>query len=345
MTRFCILLLMMTFAAFAADDVITLNDGRTVAGKIIKEDADSVFIQQDGEQRGIAKSRIAKIERAARPADAKAPVAGNERPANKNEKPPLDEDAMRSQVVTAQQIRKLGSSDLDERTAAKVKILDGKNEMLPVMLAMLHPKADVDEYTRIGILRILVDFAPLTEQASKTLAFSAVNDPYAEARREACVTIRTLGDDIALRELIRYSSSEDMNMKKRCAIALREIDDQRLLASLIRAIPSPNVTANQGEVGGLSEPAYTLPTGPGGMNMPIYLPKQEVAGTATDIDSPAATLLKLIANKPLGNMQYGWFNWYREKLGDITAAERNAYKERRSARDRMGSPPSGSSSP
>ncbi|HYF51514.1 MAG TPA: hypothetical protein VEJ63_19020, partial [Planctomycetota bacterium] len=61
-------------SAVHAEDTITLKDGRAISGTIVKEDDESVFITQNGEQRGIAKSRIAKIERGAKPAAA-APAA------------------------------------------------------------------------------------------------------------------------------------------------------------------------------------------------------------------------------------------------------------------------------
>ncbi|HYF50396.1 MAG TPA: HEAT repeat domain-containing protein, partial [Planctomycetota bacterium] len=247
----------------------------------------------------------------------------------------------RSSSDLIDKVRELGSSDLKTRKEVQAAIQAKKDDYMPVLLGMLHPKFDSDEYTRIGILRVLAANAPMTEVGSRMLAYVAVFDPYPEVRREACVTIRTLGDDNAIRELMRFCQAEDMALKKAIAVALHEIDDKRLLASIIRAIPAPSVTANQGEPTGLDEPKYNLPIGPGGAKLPVWLPQQEVSGVATDIDSPAATLLKLIAKKDLGNMQYSWLNWFREKIGDISQSERDAYKEKRSLRGRMGSPPGG----
>jgi len=348
-------LLLLLCAAVQAEDTITLKDGRTISGTIVKEDEESVFISQNGEQRGIAKSRIEKIDpKPAAPVDPKAAAA---EPKPKTvmpapaalivQKPGAPEPIvmdLRSSGALIDKVRELGLPDPKARKTAQAEISAKKDEYMPAMLGMLHPKFDSDEFTRIGILRLLAANAPLTEVGSRMLAFVAIHDPHPEVRREACVTIRTLADDDAIRELMRFCQVEDATTKKAVAVALHEIDDKRLLASIIRAIPAPSVTANQGEPTGLDQPKYNLPVGPGGTKLPIWLPAQEVSGVATDIDSPAADLLKLIAKKDLGNMPYSWLNWFREKIGDISQAERDTYKEKRSLRGRMGTPPGDSGS-
>ena len=40
----------------------------------------------------------------------------------------------------------------------------------------------------------------------------------------------------------------------------------------------------------------------------------------------------------MGNFQYAWSIWYREKIGEIGKEERDAYRERRSMRDRANAP-------
>src|SRR5439155_11970054 len=141
------------------------------------------------------------------------------------------------------------------------------------------------------------------------LAWSAIFDQYPEARREACNVIRRTQDDRAIRQLIALSTTENGKQRGAGAVALHEIDDNRVLAALIRAVPMPSVNANVSEPVRNLQPDYNLPMGPHGARLPIFLPKTEIQGTASDIDSPAAALLKMIAGKDLGNLPYGWINW------------------------------------
>jgi hypothetical protein len=72
--------------------------------------------------------------------------------------------------------------------------------------------------------------------------------------------------------------------------------------------------------------------------MPLFLPSQPVAGVAANIGGPIQDLLKLIAGKDLGTLPIGWIIWLREKLGEIGAPERDAYRDQRSVRERMNAP-------
>ncbi|MFH0939804.1 MAG: HEAT repeat domain-containing protein [Planctomycetota bacterium] len=246
---------------------------------------------------------------------------------------------IRAENVIPTDIKDLGAPELVVRKAALEKIKLKKEKYLPTLLALMHPKQLIDEYTRIGILRALAALAPLTEQGSRVLAFVAVHDPYGEVRREACCVIRNLGNNAAMRELLKYAGSEDANLRRAVAIALREIDDPRPLAALIRAIPPPSGNVDLGLPTNIEKPKYLLPIGLCGVKIPIWLPTQDIAGTVTNIDSPAAQLLKMIAGKDLGSFFGTWYNWYREKIGEITASERNSYLDHRSMRNRMGVPP------
>ena len=328
-------------ATTRAEDAITLVDGRKLTGTITKEEADTVYIKlSDGDERGILRSRITRLERHYLPGQ-KPPGAEGAGPKSAVAEPAAP-DPSKAVAVLADQIRNLGSPSPPVRKAVLDKLQSIKAEAVPVMLALLQPKLDTDEWTRIGILRALVELAPLDETASKTLAFAALFDAYPEVRREAAISIRKLRDDGAVRELIKLANTEDGNLRRRLAVVVHEVDDPRILAALIRSIPQPSVTANQGPVTGGEAPAYVLPVGPGGLNIPIYLPKQEVAGVASDIGSPIAELMKLVAGKDLGSLPFAWANWFREKLGDISASDRDSYREHRSLRNRIGSPGSGS---
>jgi hypothetical protein len=319
-----------------AADSVTLNDGRTIEGTIEKEDADTVWIKlANGDQRAVAKVRIDKIYRSGQGevAAGKPPEKGGE----KRSRQPKDDGAKTSGAQVAV-IKDLAAFDPEKRKAALEKIKSDADVFLPVMLAMLHPKQPTDEVTRVRILRAMSELQ-LNEQAGKTLAYVCTHDPYAEARREACATIRQAALDDAMRELSRYAASEEAATRYATATAMREIDDPRVLRALAASIPQPTVNANNAEPSGLDKPKYVLPTGPGGLNMPIYLPTQEVSGVATDIDSPGAQMLKLIARKNLGNLPHTWSNWFREKYGEITSSERDEYRDKRSVRSRLGVPP------
>ena len=320
-------------AALLAEDTITLVDGKVVKGTITKDEGDTIVIRnKDGESRAIAKSRISKIERVtvkAATAKGAALVETKEQVAKISEK-----------EVSAlyNELKDIGSSDPLKHKASLDAAKQKKAEATPVLLAMVNPKTPTDEWTHISVFRALADLAPLPDQAVQTLAWCAVFDAYPEARREACVTIRRLQDDRAIRMLMQYGTSENPKQRQAAAVALHEIDDNRVLAALIRAIPMPSVNANLGEQGRVQTPAYNLPVGPGGTSLPVFLPQGEVSGVATDISSPASELLKLIAGKDIGNMPFSWANWYREKTGEISADDRDAYKHNRSARDRMNAP-------
>ena len=229
----------------------------------------------------------------------------------------------------------LGSSDLETRKATLERIKENKDEYLMVMLAMLSPTMKTDEWVRIGILRALMSMGPLSDEAARTLAYDSIHDPFPEAKREACRTIRYLQDDRALRDLLRYATMEaNAALRQASANSLHEIDDNRMYGALVSAVPQPEVISNISNPTGLDKPRM-IPNGVGG-SLPVFTPSASVAGMASNIGSPIADFLKLIARKDMGNMPYGWLIWYREKIGDMGKDDRDAYHERRSAREKMG---------
>jgi hypothetical protein len=323
-----------------AEDTITLSSGKVVKGEISHEDPDTIYLKlPDGEALAIAKSRISKIERVQiKKVAGPAPAKGTDIPAAPEAKKEVPSLVEKNITKIYNELKELGSSDPAKRKAALEMALQKKDESLPVMLGMLNPKTPTDEWTHIGVLRALAEFAPLPDQAAQTLAWSAIFDQYPEARREACNTMRRLQDDRATRQLVTLSTSENPKQRLAGAVALHEIDDNRVLAALIRAVPMPSVNANVSDPNRQAGPDYSLPVGPQGTRLPIFLPKSEIAGTASDVGSPVADLLKQIAGKDLGSLPYGWINWYREKNGEITAEDRETYREKRSVRDRINAP-------
>src|SRR5262249_15772276 len=117
----------------------------------------------------------------------------------------------------------LGSNTVAERKAALEKVRQAGERALPVLLSMLDPKQKTEDYTRVEILRCIQDCSPLNERASRILAYIAVFDPFLEARREACRVIRSLEDDGAIKELVRYANSTDQAARVGTAAAAREI--------------------------------------------------------------------------------------------------------------------------
>jgi hypothetical protein len=353
-----LLLLACCAAGARAEDVVTLDDGTVMKGKYLKEENGHIMLQQpEGEVVVIDKTRVKRMEIAKPPMVAdgmkppaaeseKTPPAAGNANANASAKPEIGKRDNQSKMLNPEwakprmiEMEDLGAPELARRKAALDRARHAKDEYMMVMLAMLNPKLKTAEYTRVGILRALLELAPLTDEAAKTLAFSAVQDPYPEARREACRTMRYLADDRAIRELVRYAMVENNNaIKQAAANALHEIDDNRIYAALVSAIPLPQVNGNYGEPTGLDQPKYTVPGGPGRLNIPLFLPSQEVSGFAGDIGGPITDFLKSLARKDLGNLPYGWAIWYREKVGEIGKDERDAYRERRSLRDRSNAP-------
>lgn len=332
-----------------AEDSVTLDDGAVLKGKVLKEENGSVYLQQkDGATSVIDKTRIRRMEvvspldlvDAAKPL-APAPKESGPLPvpligARNNSPKNLDPVWAKPRIA---EMTELGSPELSKRKAALEKAKSNKDEYVLVLLAMLHPKQKTDEFTRVGILRALLDMAPLSDEAAKTVAFSACSDPYPEARREACRTIRYLQEDRALREITRFAFTEgNTGMKQAAAAALHEIDDNRIYGMLVSAVPAPSVTANYGEARGLEQPRFVIPTGPGGLRLPIWLPSQPISGVASDIGSPLTEFLKMLARKDMGNMPYAWQIWYREKVGELGKDDRDAYNEKRSLRSRTNAP-------
>ena len=138
---------------------------------------------------------------------------------------------------------------LAERKAAIEAVKKNGQSVIPIMLGMLDPRQKTTEYTRIGILRLLIELVAAGRSSfSKTLAFlDAVYDPYIEARREACRTIKALQDDLSVNELGRYAFvGRRQRARSMAAYAARELDDNRLFIAIIKSIPVPEVTANNG---------------------------------------------------------------------------------------------------
>jgi len=223
---FSFALLTLASHAFTAEDTVELKDGGKLSGSITKEDKDTVFIREaNGEEHGIERRDIAKVVRDGKLEE----LAGLKNPATAEKQKPVVVDAS-PQFTTATQIdtvNGLGSPVLSERKAALDEVKQAGASIVPVMLGMLDPRQKTPEYTRIGILRALTEMAPLDDAASKTLAFDAVYDPYPEARREACRTIKLLQDDLSVSEIARYVSSADTNVRSLAGYAVRELDDNR----------------------------------------------------------------------------------------------------------------------
>jgi hypothetical protein len=46
----------------------------------------------------------------------------------------------------------------------------------------------------------------------------------------------------------------------------------------------------------------------------------------------------MLARKDMGYFPYAWSIWYREKIGEIGREERDAYRDKRSMRERTNTP-------
>ena len=320
-------------------DIITLKNGQRVEGHVTREDDFAVFIQlPTGEERGITKARIDKVQRfAAEPLPPKTP--GRSEPP----KPELADTAAPAtpEADIFEQLKDLGNPSPAPRKAAEGRARELGFKAVPILLGMLNPKLKIEPELRIGALRALSEHAPLDQQGAFTLGFVAMKDKDNEVRREAARVIRITKEDRATEYLIKFALGEDKAVQWEAARALREVNNDRAFAALAAFIPGPSVEANQ-PIGSTQSAGrrMDLPVGPFGGKMPVYLPEGEISGMATNISSPASDALKLIAGKDLGGFPSTWAFWLREKTGLLTRDEiRDAYRSR-SIRDKMGTPPS-----
>jgi hypothetical protein len=193
-----------------------------------------------------------------------------------------------------------------ERRAALEKVRQAGEKALPVLLDLLDPKRKTEDYTRVEILRCIQDQSPLSERASRILAYIAVYDPFIEARREACRVIRVTADDAAIKQLVLYANLNDPTVRAATAWAAREVDYNALFQSLIQAMQNTDDKAMQKSVN---------------------------TSIAPNQDSPASEMMRAIARKNLGILSSNWQQWYLEKTGQALSAD---YHEPRSARSLMG---------
>lgn len=329
-----------SLCAAETGDMIVLNDGRKVEGKIVREDENAIFLKvENGEERGISKLRIKEIYRnGARPGGANVVPAAEPKAAEALPEPKAPGMDLNEETrAIYDQLTDLGHSSKDKRKAAieRTKALGFK--AMPVLQAIFHPGNKSTPDLRIGALRAMVELAPLDQTGAEVLGYVAMKDPDYEVRREACQAIRAMKDDRAINYILQFAIREDKQIQFPAARALRELNDDRVFATLAQIIPPVEVqNPNPDQKGRVRE--MNLPTGPLGASMPIYLPESSVAGTVTNIDSPPATALKIISGKELGNFQTVWINWVQEKIGAYTQKDREEAYRKRSMRDKMGSP-------
>jgi hypothetical protein len=327
--------------------VIVLKDGREIAGVVVREDANAVFLKaENGEERGIARARIEKIIRAGEQrADPSQPaaVAATKPPATPpNAAPPPISDAKQHELAENrelfEELKALGDPSREKRQGALARAKDLGFRAVPILTGSLHPKAKMPVELRLGCLRALAELGPLDLVSADGIAWIAMKDADPEVRREACRTIRRLKDDRAVEYILRYAVSEDRPSQIVAALALRELNDDRAFATLAAAIPRPTISGAMPH-DPLAPEQVDLPTGPYGAKLPVYLAKQDVAGSATNIATPPAEALKLIAGKDLGSLPFAWIAWLREKAGLLSAKDREEEARTRGLRDRMGNPP------
>jgi len=310
-------------------DVVVLKDGRTVEGKIVREDESAIFMDVGGgEERGIAKVRIAEVKRAPKQAEPKAgpgvPEPNAAEMAHEDQKIYKDLEGLAS---PSKFVRK-DAIELAKKLGLRA---------VPVLLGTLNPKNKVSVEMRIGALRALAELGPLDNQGAITVGWSAMKDPDFEVRREAIAAIHALKDDRSMEYMLKFAASDDAASRYAAARALRELNDDRAFAALASAIPAPQVTANVPDHPQAIQ-RMDLPVGPGGSKMPVFLPQGEVQGVAEGVGSPMAEALKIISGKDLGSNGSVWLNWLNEKVGAFTRKELAEVYKNHSILNKMGSP-------
>lgn len=312
--------------------VVILKDGREVAGRLVREDENALILRtENGEERGIAKTRIEKVIRGAVLAPGMQP----------GQNAPLQAEAQKQQAAEnralLQELRDLGDSNRDKRRAAMARVGEFGNRAEPLLVGILHPKEKMPVELRLGSLRALASLGVLSPEGAKSVAWVALKDADFEVRREACRTIRALRDDRAVGYILQYTVSEDVPSQRAASWALREIDDLRSIAALVAAVPAPQATSSAPQTGPPQGEWRELPTGPYGGKMPIFMPQGQASSGTANVGNPATDALKLIAGKDLGSYPLAWHYWFRQKIGTLTSEDVEAEYQKRSMLDRMNS--------
>jgi len=223
-------------AAEEAPVMVVLKDGRQIAGRLIGEDENALFLRtENGEERGIAKIRIERIVR--------GPVrAPEDKPGQSATQPDARKQLLAENRALLDELKDLGDSGRDKRRAAMDRVAELGKRVEPLLLGILHPKEKMPDELRLGALRGLATLGVLSPEGAQSLAWVAMKDPDFEVRREACRTIRVLNDERAISYLLKYLIGQHVPSQRAAAWALREIDDVRAVASLVAALPPPQAT-------------------------------------------------------------------------------------------------------
>lgn len=339
-------------AAAEAKDVVVLNSGERVEGRITQENDLVVFlIAGEGEQRGISRSRIKEIIRGgANPqpsvpkTDAPASGEGAKESAagqapdpapDLGAFPPVEEKTETQKLYD--ELKDLGHSQREKRAGALARAKDLGFRAVPVLLQVFHPKAKAPPELRMGALRALVELGPLDRQGAQTLGWVVMKDPDYEVRREAAKAIRLLKDDRAIGYVLQWATNPDPRVQRQAALALREINDDRAFATLANAIPPPEANATPPSEGDVKTREVMVP-GPAGTRVPVTLVDRPVSGTVANTMSAPAEVLQVASGKKMGGLQGVWINWLNEKVGIWTKEERDEAFKNRSLMGRMGDP-------
>ncbi len=327
-------------------DVVIYKDGRKKTGKIQSETETAVYLEiEEGEVLPIAKSRIDHVVRSGAntqvepqkvlpEGDAAAPPKRNLHKPKPGPTPKVDPETKR----IYDSIKDLGHSSRDLRNATMKRTLDIGFRAVPVILAFYNPRQKVSPELKIGGLRALAELGPLDNTAAKTLGWVAMKAQNREVMREACRTIQCLKEDRALQYILGFATSKDRGAQVSAARALREINDDRSFAALAGSVPPPKVNANVPQASAKVREIPNMPLG-NGLRGTLFLPENEVMGTAENLMSKPAETLTMIAGKKLGGSPGVWINWLNEKVGVWTQRERQeASRNRGSVLNKMGSP-------
>lgn len=336
--------------AAEARDVVVLAGGERVEGKITQENDLVVFlIVGDGEQRGIARSRIKEIIRgganpqpsvpktdaAVRGEGAKPEAAAAGPAPDLGAFPPVEEKSETQKLYD--ELKDLGHTQRAKRAAALARAKELGFRAVPVLLQAFHPQAKAPPELRLGALRALVELGPLDKQGAQTLGWVVMKDTDFEVRREAAKAIRLLKDDRAIGYVLQWATNPDPRVQRQAALALREINDDRAFATLANAIPPPEANATPPSEGDVKTREVLVP-GPMGTRIPLTLVDRPVSGTVANTMSPPAEVLQMASGKKMGGLQGVWINWLNEKVGIWTKEERDEAFKNRSLMGRMGDP-------
>jgi len=228
------------------------------------------------------------------------------------------------QIVEAfRTLAKDSASNDKARQTAIATLQRDKVKSTESMLAAFNPLHASDAAVRIGALQAMQTLKPVGERYSLALGTIAASDPVNDVRAAAISTIKSRGDDFAIRSMIGHlvssfdqsGSVRDKLLAARASDALRGLNDKRVYQALLYYVTLElrltNVSA--GNLTTRQIDTFSVPSGqnpfPAQLALPIQTPELTMTRVYTTVVAPAVGALKLISGEDFGDDWDKWGKW------------------------------------